>query len=360
MLVKMAKRKSTVTMADLQKAAGVRSRQAIKLWVDAGLLPPPTMVPGPSGRGRRGVWPASALERVKFIRTKTAEGRNLREVLAELWAQDQPKADDFKKRVDAIVGRWTAAGKHARPKDLTVQQEWIASIEEILVEEVGLFQEVAHLLAHQAGDNESLEQALDLYFRGFEPILVISKGEVWISSSTVAGFEHSWLVHTMLRGKNGLGYDRAVGRVTVELYTVIADCLAKSSDNYDEVLPRRMLVPGTIVEEIDPRSPYRSRRITEPFLNPDGTMNARVLADRLILETTPSADAAFTALEKFGPESTTELSAPRKKLGATAPRKKSTKRKPAAGPQKKGGRPPTKKKSVKRKPDAGRKKKPKK
>ena len=48
----MAKRQLVITMADIQSTAGGRSRQAITAWVDAGLLPPPTIVRGKSGRGR--------------------------------------------------------------------------------------------------------------------------------------------------------------------------------------------------------------------------------------------------------------------------------------------------------------------
>ena len=77
----MVKREAVVTMDDIRAAAGGRSRQAISAWVDAGLIPPPKIVRGPSGRGRRGVWPAAVLDRVRVICDELEQGGTLEKAM---------------------------------------------------------------------------------------------------------------------------------------------------------------------------------------------------------------------------------------------------------------------------------------
>ena len=348
----MAKRKSVVTMAELQKAANVKSRQAISAWVDAGLLPAPTMERGPSGRGRRGVWPASVLDRVRFIRAKTAEGLTLEQVLGELWSQDQPQAEEVAKRVDAVMGRWVARGtsrrraaiyeyrkgskrgKPALPKGTPIQHEWSTAIYLMLSKDAGLSQEQALGVSLLASDRAMIERALELYFLGFEPVLVLSRGCLWIASSATMGIEHSNVAQANLRPPKE-AKDRPFGRVTLELHTLILTCLVMSGDARDDD-PIRMLVPPAVVDEVDLRHPYIMRRRIAAFFqkvpadisgeHEGGYIDAKLTSDGVPSAFPASFDSALSSLDS-------ELDLKKSRAGAA--RKRSAKRKPAAGRKKK-------------------------
>ena len=319
----MVKRESVVAMADLRAAAGKRSRQAISAWIDAGLLPRPTMMSGRSGRGRRGVWPASVLERVRLICVLIAKGLTLGEVHVALSVQDELKADDLRKQVDAILGRWLAPGSARQdgvvftrrrgstqrfrrklpPKDATIFQEWMAAVHGTLTKEVGLSSAKASCLVMQAAERSIVEQALWLYLLGFEPVLTISRASVRVTSSSTIGFDHSNLLQQMAAqlAEQGEGVDknRTLGRITIEVGSLSHTCLILSGDESgDKNETPRTLIPAMAVDEFDIRCPVPMRWTATPYLR-DGQVQAKlskpVMVEPLKLSMKPGS----------GPERTT-------------------------------------------------------
>ena len=332
----MAKRESVVTMSDLQAVAGMRSRQAINAWIDGGLLPRPTIVRGRSGRGRRGVWPASVLERVRFICTRTDQGRTLADVLVELWEQDQPQRADVEQRVDRIVGRWISPGasrrgwkrgKGALPKGISVQDGWVAVIKLILTKDVGLSSATARRLARQAGDRAILKEVLLRYFIGFEPLLMISRGCVRVSTSATVGFDHSPYIEQVVKFVEGdSDEDHGVdGCITIQMAKPIEACLSATGDWEDPTQTTQLLLPATAVDGINFQSPNHTLRYwARPVLAKDGQIGVDLSSDRMFTRS-PSAKAVlgFDTLT-FRPEDAAKPSATQK--NAPRPTRKAARR----------------------------------
>lgn len=76
-----------VTTEALVAAGGVTAI-TIHAWVKAGLLPEPRLVSSGLPGGLINIYPAWAVERVRFIREKRQGGRTLEEVLALVEAMD--------------------------------------------------------------------------------------------------------------------------------------------------------------------------------------------------------------------------------------------------------------------------------
>ena len=244
----MAKPK-LVPLSALQAAAGGRSRQTIDTWVNVGLIPPPMMTRGESGRGRRGVWPASVLEQVRFIVEQTERGLTLSQVLMEQWKHDQPQRDEVMRRVKRIAKRWErpvpqsarrnwTRADHANLKNKPMQDLWIAGIASILMSDVDLSAAKAYSLARRTVEPAILQQALYLQLLGLEPILLISRGHLGVTSSVLVGLNHS-AAHRHLaivkRRVDDSGVKRRegldqLGRVTIQLHGLVRECLILSGD----------------------------------------------------------------------------------------------------------------------------------
>ena len=300
----MAKRESVVTMSDLRAVAGMRSRQAINAWVDAGLIPPPTIVRGRSGRGRRGVWLASVLDRVRFVCAQTDQGRTLTEVREELLIREQPQPADIEKRVDRIVGRWVVRGTSRRgskrgertlPKDASVQDEWVAGIRVILTKDVGLSAEMARRLALRAGDRAILARALWHFEMGFEPVLMISRGCVYESTSAMVGFNHSPACLFAVMHGSGADEDHAVlGRITIQVCGLIQACLKLSGDPDDRM---RLLAPVTAVDGFNAQHPSLFLRYeAKILLAKDGQIGADLRSPKMFSGSPREIARALTEL----------------------------------------------------------------
>src|SRR5690606_27834239 len=79
-LSKDSSQESPVTSQDLLEAAGLEDYRTLVRWHKWGVIPPPTKVQHPSGRGRMSSWPAWVREHCRVIRQLKDEGRSLEEI----------------------------------------------------------------------------------------------------------------------------------------------------------------------------------------------------------------------------------------------------------------------------------------
>jgi DNA-binding transcriptional MerR regulator len=98
---------SFATTADIMEAAGV-TRRTVTAWIDAGLLPKPVKISLGSAGGVFNRFPMLALEHVRFILAKRAEGLSLQQIAELLAAQGGPVARSAVRSRDV-------APKSARP-----------------------------------------------------------------------------------------------------------------------------------------------------------------------------------------------------------------------------------------------------
>ena len=244
----MAKRGSdrVVTMTELRAKAGNRSRQTIGTWVDAGLLPAPTIVRGASGRGRRGAWPAAMLDRVKFICDHLDQGDTLEDVLLELWIRNKTPQSDLSKRVEKIVCRWRVVrgpsplrskrGKNY-PKEMSIRDIWVTSILAFLTQGVGLSIAKARHLARKAGEPDVLEAVVFGHLAGFEPVLMICRDRLRVVNSATVGFNCSpgtRAVHLDSGAVEQSSVLEVEGHITVSVDRLIMMCLRMSGDRDDK------------------------------------------------------------------------------------------------------------------------------
>ena len=265
-------RKRKVTIAEVQEAAELTSRKSVIGWVKAGLLPPPTVEIVPGGRGRRGVWPVSVLQRIRSIRDLTEKGFSLAVVLVKLWQQDRPQAAEVKRKVNAIVRRWLKGGglhrkgklgPRALPRNASIRDEWRAAILIVLTTEVGLSNEAAMDLAIQASERKILERALYFYLCGYEPVIVIAGKLVSVDSSATIGWRHSF-VHRAFAHRQ----DSETAHITIQLYGLIFSSLELSGD--ERSVPRSFLIPAVAVDELDRQGKHAIRYKANLSVEEDG------------------------------------------------------------------------------------------
>ena len=327
--VPLIRKETDVTMADLQKAAGQRTRQAIMKWVRLGLLPFSTMVPGRSGRGRRGVWAASALERVRFICARTDQGHTLEDVLVEVWKHEEPQSAELEKRAAQVTRRWTAPGsvrrsansrEHGPSEDVSIHDEWVAAIQASL-KNVGLPPATARRLAEQAGDSAILKRVLWSYLWGFEPLLLISNGRVKVSSSATVGFEHSNVVRRAVSSPAVMNSQTVTGRITLQIKDLIEELLVRSGDY---ARPHRIYLPPPAVDQIDLFHPVVLRHKQNVYVDEDGELGGGLYpADQVITDSIFRAPLAAGAFRELVPPVDQPQPARRKKL---RPRKRKARR----------------------------------
>lgn len=79
-----------VTTSDILNRVGLKSISAFRKWLDAGLIPRPTLRKHPRGKGRIAIWPASVVDRCIEIRRLTRKKISLEEIFEKLGAWTPP------------------------------------------------------------------------------------------------------------------------------------------------------------------------------------------------------------------------------------------------------------------------------
>ena len=87
-----------LTTQELLKQLGLKSPRTLRHWRELGLIPSPTVVPHPKGRGRIATWPPSVLDRCLEIREKLREGGTLEEIAATVGKRKNRFKDDWAAR----------------------------------------------------------------------------------------------------------------------------------------------------------------------------------------------------------------------------------------------------------------------
>jgi hypothetical protein len=173
----------------LAKAAGRESPSGIVKWVRLGLLPPPRIVPGPSGRGRRGVWDRSVLTAVREIAALRRKGWSLEKIREQRRQAPIDPATTAKTSKDVATSLVRALPFRRLSREV---------FEKAARTEIGLSRQAAAAFARFLITPQHLEATINLRLQGFSPVAVWSMDDGKSEGQIIADFALSFLYASYL------------------------------------------------------------------------------------------------------------------------------------------------------------------
>ena len=175
-------------------------------WADRKLIPRPTQIPHPSGRGRHGVYPGGVVERVRRIAELSGHGVSAASIKATLWRDDFGAAwDEAQEIVEAWNETWLPRGETLKGTEIVIRAgrtrikhsfpisshvDW--AIRERLSDLGVEGKLVQRIVASLSADRDALRVAIATLLLGFSPVLIFNGERVFIAPDFALAWLHTW------------------------------------------------------------------------------------------------------------------------------------------------------------------------
>jgi DNA-binding transcriptional MerR regulator len=250
----------TISIDDATAKAGVSKRTLLR-WTEARLLPAPTVIPHPNGRGRVGVWPAWVQSRIEQVKGLQAQGLSLDAIGQAL---ERDVADRYRKAAEQardILGQWKVPGSSpvARRRKSETMVQWYRHCVKEQLETIGLAARLHRRIVDAASSDSNLEVVIALVLRGMAPVLMIEGLEakrVHVVPDFAVGLlvsdvfrrhlntlrvevakRHGWTPDDIRKGRTVMDHEPMTQHVVIELSDFVRET-AKAR------LPQPVIMPG--------------------------------------------------------------------------------------------------------------------